>query len=583
MLNGLVDEEAVLSQINRWRLECERDHSSCVPPPSDASLPSRLIDVSDPEYVKLVNTKGQRGRYFCLSHQWGTEGMPVKTTWDTIDSLMAGIAVSRLPPTFRDAVRITRSMGCQYLWIDSLCIIQDDSDDWDAEALEMASIYKNGLLTIAAAAASGPKGGLFPTEAASAPPVDGTPLDLGELRLPYPVFVRRYFPYDVGHLTRQTQSHRLLDRGWVLQERLLSPRVAYFGFSEAAWECRTCRACECEPSLVPYQTARYSPRRPFNPKAAFSQATTAVAGGGGSVSEASQLCSSTGLWHHVVSTYTGLKLTVPTDRFSALGGLASDVAAARSDDGDRYMGGLWRKTFVQDLLWRRRKAGDWHSTSWGDDLDMHNVFGDQGESEFASGVWDGDREEAAVRRTLGAPIAPSWSWASLPARVEYDPAVGSPTLGLVDPGLCKLGAWEEHDSRFSGPAKDGGLTVSIENAFVVLRGKLATAELSRVEQEYRLYRNGRATPFTDPDFTIWTMKSLGIRFCSEVFCFSVADGRVEGHPRMHKVYGLVLKAKGGAKTRSYTRIGMFTQSYDPTTSDKSIFDGIKEEVDISVY
>lgn len=90
--------------------------------------------------------------------------------------------MAALPATFRDAIAVTRSLGYQYLWIDSLCIIQDDRHDWGVEAEQMASIYKNGALTLAAAAAAaaaGPHCGLFPTET---PGVFDAPLDLESFR-----------------------------------------------------------------------------------------------------------------------------------------------------------------------------------------------------------------------------------------------------------------------------------------------------------------------------------------------------------------------------------------------------------------
>jgi hypothetical protein len=134
----------------------------------------------------------------------------------------------------------------------------------------MASIYKNGLLTIAAAWASGPKDGLFHT--APSVVVDSRSLDLAGYNLPFPIMIRRQLRYNVGHL-RRDEEHGILNRLWILQERLLSPRIAYFGFNEAAWECMAGSACECEPMLTSYTATEYSPREPFNPKSAYSLAT----------------------------------------------------------------------------------------------------------------------------------------------------------------------------------------------------------------------------------------------------------------------------------------------------------------------
>lgn len=72
---------------------------------------------------------------------------------DNIDDRIQGIEVHKLPKTFQDAVRVTRELGKRYLWIDSLCIIQDDPDDWKREAMKMETVYSMAYLTIAATSA----------------------------------------------------------------------------------------------------------------------------------------------------------------------------------------------------------------------------------------------------------------------------------------------------------------------------------------------------------------------------------------------------------------------------------------------
>ncbi|TVY55546.1 hypothetical protein LCER1_G002742 [Lachnellula cervina] len=77
----------------------------------------------------------------------------------------------RLPPSFRDAVIVTRELGIRYLWIDSLCIVQDDLDDWRKESAQMDRIYGMSFLTIIAAGASHSQGGCFVPRAIRFPPV----------------------------------------------------------------------------------------------------------------------------------------------------------------------------------------------------------------------------------------------------------------------------------------------------------------------------------------------------------------------------------------------------------------------------
>lgn len=75
---------------------------------------------------------------------------------------MRGIPWELLPTTFRDAIQVTKGLGIRYLWIDSLCIIQDDDVDWKEESSKMASIYQNSFLTICATAAPDDEAGLWP-------------------------------------------------------------------------------------------------------------------------------------------------------------------------------------------------------------------------------------------------------------------------------------------------------------------------------------------------------------------------------------------------------------------------------------
>ncbi|KAK0727277.1 heterokaryon incompatibility, partial [Lasiosphaeria miniovina] len=91
-----------------------------------------------------------RGKYAALSHCWGSPGQqPFTTTADNLASRQSGIDFQHLPPTFRDAVIVASELGVQNLWIDSLCIIQDDADDWARESIRMAAVYGKAHVTIA--------------------------------------------------------------------------------------------------------------------------------------------------------------------------------------------------------------------------------------------------------------------------------------------------------------------------------------------------------------------------------------------------------------------------------------------------
>jgi hypothetical protein len=108
----------------------------------------------------LAISKGQHGRWAVLSHRWGI-GSTATLREDTLDTQKSGISISSLPATFQDAIKLTRFLGPRYLWIDSLCIIQDSVADWQTESATMPGIYQNAFVTIAAASTKDSHGGIF--------------------------------------------------------------------------------------------------------------------------------------------------------------------------------------------------------------------------------------------------------------------------------------------------------------------------------------------------------------------------------------------------------------------------------------
>lgn len=88
-------------------------------------------------------------RYVTLSHCWGGS-LPLRTTKETVHLYSWEIPYELIPKTFHDALTITRALDVPYLWIDALCIIQDDHNDWQIEASKMKDVYSGSLITIAA-------------------------------------------------------------------------------------------------------------------------------------------------------------------------------------------------------------------------------------------------------------------------------------------------------------------------------------------------------------------------------------------------------------------------------------------------
>lgn len=121
---------------------------------NDTHLPTRLIDVgsNDSKFVpRLVSTTDTMGKYAVLSRCWGGN-IAFQTTTETIGRMFQGMSLTEMPMNFRPAITITQNLGLRYLWIDSICIIQN-SRDWEVEASKMADIYANATVTIAAVVA----------------------------------------------------------------------------------------------------------------------------------------------------------------------------------------------------------------------------------------------------------------------------------------------------------------------------------------------------------------------------------------------------------------------------------------------
>lgn len=127
-------------------------------------LPSHVINVGNyihSPFVKLRETEGhEQGKYICLSYCWG-KSREFTTTRATLEERKRQIMIANMPKTYQDAICMARELGVSYLWIDSLCICQDDVDDWERESAKMSSIYANAYLTIGASRARDSAGGFF--------------------------------------------------------------------------------------------------------------------------------------------------------------------------------------------------------------------------------------------------------------------------------------------------------------------------------------------------------------------------------------------------------------------------------------
>ncbi|OCK80858.1 HET-domain-containing protein [Lepidopterella palustris CBS 459.81] len=126
-------------------------------------MPIRVIDVisfEDHGDPRLLETRGLKGRYIAISHSWGRVVKPFTTT-KNIESLKKRIDFASLPKTFQDSIFIARKLRVQYVWIDSVCIIQDDGEDWTREAKTMGLVYQKAYLAISASESPGDHAGFL--------------------------------------------------------------------------------------------------------------------------------------------------------------------------------------------------------------------------------------------------------------------------------------------------------------------------------------------------------------------------------------------------------------------------------------
>ncbi|KAL2072773.1 hypothetical protein VTL71DRAFT_12116 [Oculimacula yallundae] len=300
--------------------ECIKSHAVCTAIKRVAQ-PRRLIDVGleiteNPRLV-LVETEEQTAPYITLSHCWGQNPTMLTTTQDTITQRLRGILFSDLPKTFQEAVQITRALGVRYLWIDSLCIMQDDKEDWERESTKMAGIYMESCLTIAATASSDSTGGFFFNRTSQR---EDTKFNVETVKMcqnlggggDIIVYARPLLSHRQKFETTYHSSDEeapLLSRAWAYQERMLAPRTLHDSSTSRLKE-KIARAVE---QRAPIEDT-YS------------------------------------VWKDIVEEYSSLALTKESDRLPALSGLASLFLQKL---GSLYLAGIWEDDLVSGLLWSR--------------------------------------------------------------------------------------------------------------------------------------------------------------------------------------------------------------------------------------
>lgn len=353
---------------------CASSHGLCRPRSGVPFLPTRLINL-EPGWkgldVRLESSSYVRSRssYVALSYCWGDYRPACITTAETLAQNQSRIAWDKLPATFQDAAAFTRSLGVQYLWIDSLYIIQEDEDDWRREAGKMCGVYENAYLTLAAVFGGASTSGLRNKS------IKQDSQLVAELHIAqnvYPLYMRRAHYLDslwdfniMDYLERKALASRypLLRRAWAYQERIISPRVIFFTESEMIFECPQSVECECGAAQAWCQTGNFGCS---NKTSIFRQteSDSLKLKGNDVVSERSlydiqaedsQDRDIAKSWRRlVVKEYSLLEVSMPRDRLPAVGAIAEKFKRIRA--GETYLAGLWSMSLLDDLLWACKRV-----------------------------------------------------------------------------------------------------------------------------------------------------------------------------------------------------------------------------------
>ena len=332
---------------------CEKNHSACKPR-VNPGLPLRLLRmilskdrVEGPRslHVRLEETNSIRAyRYVALSHCWA-HSKPLTTTRTNLLEHTICVPWDQLSPAIRQAVILAFALGFEYIWIDSLCIIQMDLADWESELPRMDMIYGNASVVFAA---HGPELGL---EKVPLQPIrDSKRLEDA------PVYCRQKIDHHALFSAPMSTSS-LFGRAWCMQERIFARRILHFGgfCEEVFFECNTGTRCECS------RIRKSSLSSKSADQTLKAQVTATLA----TIKEQNNsLTASNELWETYIKTcedYTARGITFATDTLPAVSSLMSTFAPYLGN----YHAGLWEHNLLLSLQWEALDSRE---------CSRHNIF-----------------------------------------------------------------------------------------------------------------------------------------------------------------------------------------------------------------
>ena len=446
-----------------------------------------------------------RERYFVLSHVWGDIDIACRTKCENFERYQnEGIDYNALPQTFQDVIRITVAVGVEYLWIDSLCIIQDDTSDWQRESAKMASIFRSASLTIAAASARNSLGGcnlskIFEPATQFSGNSDGL-LD----------FAIRGPEYKDAMRTLQDQMNGspLNGRAWVFQEQILSPRSLHAAHSQFVWQCAAHIESEDGLHFEDHRRGRKVPWRTFDRHSDRSQPS-----GQAEERSASHSYELDQRWWFWVDKFMERTLKFTKDQYGACAGV---VRLYQEISENEPVVGLWRRDLALHVAWY----------AFRDEYDHKEPL-----PEYGS------------RR-------PSWTWMTYPhgsvqirgPRLEWEALEHGPAP--QDLGVVYMATALGTDFTWSGEP-----LTSEPSGTITIRGICTT--LPRPEshrhgfRERQIYLDPDLPPSIQAQDTFYTIALVSY----------VRSGYLITSPPSHVTFYLVIEPAGPDENNSYVRIG----------------------------
>lgn len=557
-----VSSDSAVQQLQCWLGGC-REHETCSDPHRERALPTRIIDVSPAgcQQPRLRESGGAWGAYATLSYCWG--GTPFQTlNGSNYEQFLEGLNMDELPATIRDAIITTRNLGLQYIWIDSLCILQDSEEDTEKEIMRMKDIYADSAVTIVAAAASDVNQGFLQQRKHSETVYS----------IPFKVSEGVFGSMSINELDAACYDELLeplATRAWTMQEQLLAARTLTYATHTIIWSCQ-----------AGYKTLDNCLHFPFDLGSGYNDDDEKY-----SLNVRSLLVTESytdqnkdralSCWLRLVTAYSLRRASMESDKLTAVSGIASHrfFSAAL---GPQYFAGMWEYNLARQLLW--------YTSS------RHRILPEGETFKF-------------YRPTRYR--APSWSWASLEGGIvhtdfSFDDEYETPPEVVCDVVHCSTIPKYPDTNRFGevtsaqltvrGPLKKAWFDPATRN--VLFDTALASGDHACLQEEPGAFQEAWERHLADfmvrnPDVDLeddpsaadgcWYGNILGTRDESGpddpliVTCLAITIDT-----EAHYVHGLMLVPDGGENgDTTYKRLGVFQQARD------EIFQGVaKVDIDL---